>query len=74
MHCGKHEYRRYAYGSGEKWFPIEASSWQRVSDIGMEHYRYVLYWDYLCSTLRPNLDAESMLRRIRNTSGPMLHD
>ncbi|MGB7933894.1 MAG: CNP1-like family protein [Gammaproteobacteria bacterium] len=74
LHCGKHEYRRYAYGSGDKWFPIEASPWQRVSDIGMEHYRYVLYWDYVCSPLRPNLDAASMLRRIRNTSGPILHD
>jgi hypothetical protein len=74
LHCGKHEYRRYAYGSDDKWVPIEASPWQKVTDIGMEHYRYVLYWDYLCSPLRPNLDAASMLRRIRDTPGPVLHE
>jgi hypothetical protein len=74
LHCNKHQYRRYAYGSGDKWFPIEASPWIRVRDIGMDHYRHVLYWDYLCSPSRPSLDAESMLRRIRNASGSMLHD
>jgi len=74
LHCGKHEYRRYAYGSDDAWVPIEASPWQTVRDIGMDHYRHVLYWDYLCSPLRPNLDAASMVRRIRDTSGPVLHD
>jgi CNP1-like family len=74
LHCGKHEYRRYAYGSGDTWFPIEAAPWQRVSDTGMEHYRHVLYWDYLCNPLRPNLDAAAMISRIRNPSGPVSHE
>jgi hypothetical protein len=74
LHCGKHEFRRYAYGSGGAWFPIEASPWQRVSDTGMDHYRHVLYWDFLCNPLRLNLDAAAMLRRIRNTPGPVFHE
>ena len=74
LHCGKHEYRRYAYGSSGAWYPIEASPWQRVTDAGMDHYRYVLYWDYLCSPLRTNLDAEEIIRRIRNPSGFVIHE
>jgi CNP1-like family len=74
LHCGSHEYRRYAYGSEDKWFPIEAAPWQKVSDTGMDHYRYVLYWNYLCSPMRTNLDASAMLRRLRNPPGTVLHD
>jgi CNP1-like family len=74
LHCGSNETRRYAYGSDDKWFPIEASPWQRVSDIGMDHYRHVLYWDYLCKPLRPNLDAAAMLKRLRNPPGPVVNE
>jgi len=74
MHCGKHEYRRYAYGSEGAWHPINASPWQKVTDTGMDHYRYVLYWDYLCNPLRTNLDAGEMIRRIRSSSGPAFHE
>ena len=65
LHCGSHEYRRYAYGSDGAWFTMEVSPWQKVRDIGMDHYRYVLYWNYLCNPVRANLDAASMLRSIR---------
>ena len=74
LHCGKHEYRRYAYGSNGTWFTIEASPWQKVSDTGMDHYRHVLYWDYLCNPVRTNLDAASMLRSIRNPTGSASHE
>jgi hypothetical protein len=74
LHCGKHEYRRYAYGSDGTWFTIEASPWQKVSDTGMDHYRHVLYWDYLCNPVRTNLDAASMLRSIRNPTGSASHE
>jgi hypothetical protein len=74
LHCGSNEYRRYAYGSGDAWSSIEAAPWQRVSDIGMEHYRYVLYWDYLCNPVRPNLDAAAMLRRLRNPPGAVVNE
>jgi hypothetical protein len=74
LHCGKREYRRYAYGSGDAWFPIQASPWQRVRDSGMDHYRHVLYWDYLCNPSRTNLDATAMLRSIRNPPGPVFHE
>ena len=74
LHCGSDEYRRYAYGSDDKWFPIEASPWQKVRDIGMDHYRHVLYWDYLCNPLRLNLDTAAMLESLRNSPGPVLHD
>ena len=65
LHCGSHEYRRYAYGSDGTWFTMEVSPWQKVRDIGMDHYRYVLYWNYLCNPVRANLDAASMVRSIR---------
>ena len=74
LHCGSNRYRRYAYGSGDAWSPIEAAPWQRVSNIGMEHYRHVLYWDYLCNPLRPNLDAAAMLKRLRNPPGPIVNE
>lgn len=74
LHCGKREYRRYAYGSGDAWFPIEASPWQRVRDAGMDHYRHMLYWDYLCNPSRTNLDATAILRMIRNPPGLVFHE
>jgi len=74
LHCGKREYRRYAYGSNGNWFPIEASLWQRVTDAGMDHYRYVLYGNYLCDPVRPDPDVEEILKRIRHPSGLVLHD
>jgi hypothetical protein len=74
LHCGKREYRRYAYGSDDAWVPIEASPWQKVSDSGTDRYRHVLYWDYLCNPGRANLDAGEMLRRIRNASGFASHE
>jgi hypothetical protein len=74
MHCGKREYRRYAYGSDDAWFPIEASPWQRLSDSGMDHYHHVLYWEYLCDPVRTNPDVAEILRRIRNPSGSTPHE
>jgi hypothetical protein len=74
VHCGKHEYRRYAYGYDGAWHPIDASPWQRVTNTGIDHYRYVLYWDYLCSPLRTNLDTTEMIQRIRRSSGPVIHE
>jgi CNP1-like family len=74
QHCGRNEYRRYAYGSNGTWYPIEASPWQRITDSGMDHYRHVLYWNYLCDPLQTNLDVADMLRRIRHPSESVLHD
>jgi len=74
LHCGKHEYRRYAYGSDGTWFTIEASPWEKVGDTGLDHYRHVLYWDYLCNPVRVNIDAASMLRSIRNPRGSASHE
>jgi hypothetical protein len=74
VHCGEHEYRRYAYGADGAWHPIDASPWQRVTNTGIDHYRYVLYWDYLCSPLHTNLDAAEMVGRIRRSSGSAIHE
>ena len=74
LHCGSHQYRRYAYGTDGTWFPIEDSSWQRVRDTGIDHYRYVLYRDYLCSSLQTNIDVEEIIRRIHNPSGFAIHE
>ena len=74
LHCGKREYRRYAYGSGDAWVPINASPWQKVSDIGMDHYRHMLYWDYLCKPSQTNLDVAAMLRNIRNSTRSTYHE
>jgi hypothetical protein len=74
LHCGKREYRRYAYGSDDAWFPIEASPWQRVSDSGMGRYRHVLYWEYLCDPVRANLDVAEMLERLHNPRRSAVHE
>lgn len=74
VHCGKHQYRRYAYGADGTWHPIDASPWHKVTDTGMDHYRHVLYWDYLCNPLRTNRDAAEIIRRIRHAPGPVIHE
>jgi hypothetical protein len=74
LHCGSHQYRRYAYGTNGRWVPIEGSSWKRMRDTGLDHYRYVLYRDYLCSSLGTDLDVDEMINRIRNPSGFAIHE
>jgi len=74
QHCGRNEYRRYAYGSNGTWYPVKASPWQGITNSGIDHYRYVLYWNYLCDPLQTNLDVADMLRRIRYPSDSALHD
>jgi hypothetical protein len=66
QHCGRNEYRRYAYGSNDTWYPIEGSPWQGITDSGIDHYRHVLYWNYLCDPLHTDLDVAEMLRRLRH--------
>lgn len=46
--CSRHQYRRYAYGSGGKFYPIPNSSWRRIHKNRQDIYRDALVGDYFC--------------------------
>ena len=74
LHCKERTFRRLAYGSDGKWQPIVGSDWQAVKPGGMNHYRYVLYRDYLCDPANPVMKISDMIQRVRSSQGMILDD
>ena len=74
LRCGKHEYRRYAYGASDQWQLLKNSPWQGFRSTGMDSYRNVLYRDYLCDATNTNLKVDEMLTRIRYSRGPAIEE
>lgn len=72
--CNKREYRRYAYGSADRWHRLAGSQWQRITRGGSDGYRYVLYRHYLCNTAGLNPRVEGILQRIRYPRDVYLDD
>lgn len=48
IRCTRHQYRRYAYGSGGKFHEIPHSAWKWLSHSRQDIYRNVLADRYLC--------------------------
>ena len=40
----------------------------------MNHYRYVLYRDYLCDPTDPMMKTSEMIQRMRSSQGMILDD
>ena len=72
--CNKREYRRYAYGSGDRWHKLAGSGWQRITRGGNDGYRYALYRHYLCDINGTNSSVDGILQRIRYPSGDNFYD
>jgi hypothetical protein len=73
MLCNKREYRRYAYGSVDRWHWLGGSQWQRITRGG-DGYRYVLYRHYLCNPAGINPGVDGILQRIRYPRDVYLDD
>ena len=65
LHCGERTYRRYAYGSDGVWHSLKQSPWTRVSGVGINQYRKLLYDDYLCEVSTPYLSRDELLYKLR---------
>jgi len=63
--CKKRNYRRYAYGTGDRWNKLAGTGWQRITRGGSDGYRYTLYQHYLCDPDGTNLSVDEILQRIR---------
>jgi hypothetical protein len=73
LHCGKRNYRRFAYGIDGAWQPVRDSDWQRITGHGVNRYRRLLYEDYLCDTSRGHQDAAELVRRLtRAATDPVI--
>lgn len=48
IRCPRHEYKRYAYGSGGKFYPATAGDWTRIHQTRQDLYREVLANSYFC--------------------------
>jgi len=72
--CNKREYRRYAYGSADRWHRLAESGWQRIKRVGSDGYRYALYRHYLCKTTGINPGVDEILQRIRYPRDTHLDD
>mgnify|MGYP001817128587 FL=1 len=74
LHCKERSYRRIAYGSGGTWHAIDGGDWRAVEPGGMNHYRFVLYRDYLCDPYNPVMKTSEMIQRMRSSKGMALDD
>jgi hypothetical protein len=74
LRCSTREYRRYAYGANGSWQTLDETSWERIKESGMGHYRYDLYRDYLCDTTSSILKRDEILRRLRYSRGGVLDE
>jgi hypothetical protein len=46
--CSRHQYKRYAYGSGGEFYPVPNADWRRIQKKRQDVYRSVLADDYFC--------------------------
>ncbi len=74
LRCSTREYRRYAYGTNGGWQTLDETSWERIMESGMGHYRYDLHRDYLCDTTSSTLKRDEILRRLRYSRGGVLDE
>lgn len=74
LHCGERTFRRFAYGYGGKWQQVDGGNWRHLEKGGMNHYRYVLYSDYLCDPTDPLMKMSEMIQRMRSSQGMILDD
>ena len=74
LRCGERTFRRFAYGYGGKWQLAGAGNWRHVEQGGMNHYRYVLYREYLCDPTDPFMKTSEMIQRMRSSQRMVLDD
>ena len=68
LHCGKQEYRRYAYGLEEHWHALPGSVWSRLTRSGINQYRSFLYNHHMCNPAEPHRDADDIVRSLRSAA------
>jgi hypothetical protein len=66
LHCGKQNYRRFAYGMNETWHELPNSPWSPLSKAGANRYRWILYNHYMCNPAEPSRDAADILRHLQS--------
>jgi len=66
LHCGKNEYRRYAYGVNEAWHELADSPWYPITGRGVYRYRKVFYRHFMCDPANPVTSVKQILARIRS--------
>ena len=72
LHCGERNFRRFAYGIDGTWQALPDSPWQRISGVGMNQYRKLLYEDYFCDTGNRYLEADELVRKLRFGNDPAI--
>jgi len=48
IRCPRHQFKRYAYGSGGRFYPRSNADWERIHQIRQDIYRKVLADEYFC--------------------------
>jgi hypothetical protein len=67
IRCARHQFRRYAYGSGGRLHPLSNGGWQRIHRNRQNVYRNVLADEYFCPL--PSGDAVAQIRARLERSG-----
>ncbi len=70
LHCGERTFRRMAYGVDGEWHAINNPAWQRISGIGINQYRKLLYEVYFCNTSNRYQNADELVRKLRSGIDP----
>ena len=72
LHCGERTFRRMAYGVDGKWHAINNPAWQRISGVGINQYRKLLYEVYFCNTANRYQTADELERKLRSGIDPAI--
>jgi CNP1-like family len=67
LRCTRNEFKRYAYGSGGRFYPVTNPDWQRIHQVRQDIYRKVLADEYLCPIPGGNQVAQILARFERST-------
>ena len=69
--CIRHQYKRYAYGTGGQFYPVPNADWRRIQKRRQDTYRNVLADDYFCPLPTGN-PVPQLINRLKGRGAPHL--
>jgi len=67
MRCTTRQYRRYAYGSGGRFYPVANSEWRYTGPGGQDRYRTTLMENFFCPLPSVN-QAHQILEKLKKAN------
>jgi hypothetical protein len=70
IRCPRHQFKRFAYGSGGRFYPASSSDWKRIHQTRQDIYRKVLADEFFCPLPGGDQAAQIVARLRRSGTAP----